>query len=128
MFDFWSRCTKQPGHDDLHGRSVSIEGGEDEKSDSSTVRFSLDRFNYCRGLVATGYARISRYQIYFLVEKSSFGIVPIATRNARSSSSMHIFNTNISPLPLFLSWRISIVAFFLFLSFIFFLNEKFSLL
>lgn len=90
----------QPGHDDLHGGSVSIEEeqqrteGRDEKLDS--VRFSLDRFNYCRGLVATGYARVSRYQIYFLVEESSFGIVPIATRNAPSSSSMHIFNANIS--------------------------------
>lgn len=63
MFDFWSRYTNQPGHDDLHGRSASIE--EDERLDSSTVRFSLDRFNYCRGLVATGYTRISRYQIFF---------------------------------------------------------------
>lgn len=79
MFDFWSRYTKQPGHDDLHGRSASIE--EDERLDSSTVRFSLDRFNYCRGLVATGYARISRYQIFFFLSLSS-------SRNHRSESSL----------------------------------------
>lgn len=36
MFDFWSRCTKQPGHDDLHGRSVSIE--EEGKTRSRTRR------------------------------------------------------------------------------------------
>lgn len=94
-------------HDDLHGRNVSKVTEQKGKTRSWTrrrfVSASIDSI-IVRVLSQPDYARVSRYQIYFFDEESSFGVVPTGTsiRDARSSSSMHIFNATISFLSLLL--------------------------
>lgn len=75
----------------MHGRRDASNGAErkDEKFDSSTVRFSLDRFNYCRVLSQLR----SRFEISDLFPPGG-GVAP-------SSSPMHIFNS-----PIFLLFAV----------------------